>query len=144
MTLVKSIAIITGFTTLLALTPVSLAQNNAGVKHGRYQEKIIAKLNLNEHQQGLLSASREQMRAGLQQRKSLRREIKAIVQSDSYDDAAIAKLADQLAAITRSETIAHSSAMHEFYQSLNTEQRAQLAQIEQQRAAKRKQLMQGS
>ncbi len=144
MNFVKNLAIVTGFATLLAVTTASLAESHSGSKHGRYQEKIIEKLNLDEQQQALLNASREQMSAGLQQRQNLRQQIKAIVQSDNYDDAAIAKLADQLATVTRSETIAHSSAMHGFYQSLNTEQRAQLAEIEQQRAEKRKRLMQGS
>jgi Spy/CpxP family protein refolding chaperone len=117
MNFVKTLAIITGFATLLAVTTASLAESNSGSKHGRYQEKIIKKLNLDEQQQALLNASREQMSAGLQQRQNLRQQIKAIVQSDNYDDAAIAKLADQ---------------------------RAQLAEIEQQRAQKRKRLMQGS
>ena len=144
MNIVKSLAIVTGFAAMLAMTSTSLAQSSGGSNHGRYQEKIIEKLNLDENQQALLNTSREQMRAGLQKRQNLRQQIKAIVQSDDYDNAAVATLADQLAAVTRSETIAHSSAMHEFYQSLNTEQRAQLAQIEQQRAEKRKRLMQGS
>lgn len=144
MNLKKALTIVTGLALLLAVTTPSMAESQSGGKHGRYTEKIINKLNLDEQQQVLLTASREQMGAGFQRSQSLRQQIKAIVQSDSYDAAAIAKLADQLAAVTRSQVIAHSGAMHGFYQSLNAEQRTQLAELEQQRAEKRKRLMSGS
>ena len=54
MNFVKNLAIVTGFATLLAVTTASLAESHSGSKHGRYQGKIIEKLNLDEQQQALL------------------------------------------------------------------------------------------
>jgi Spy/CpxP family protein refolding chaperone len=106
-------------------------------RHGRYDQKIIQQLDLDEQQQALLKSSREQMRSQFQQMHGLRQQLKQIVHSDNYDSAAVEKLADELAAAMRSQVVEHSAKMNAFYQSLNQEQRAKLAELEQQRAERR-------
>ena len=61
MNLKKALTIATGLAILLAITVPSLAQSQSGGKHGRYTETVIKKLNLDEQQQALLTATDPEM-----------------------------------------------------------------------------------
>lgn len=126
---------------LLGFSVSSLAGAYGEGRHGRYDEKLIKELKLDEQQQVLLNASREQMRAQFTQMQGLRQQLKQVVQSDNYDSTVVNKLADEMATATRSQVVEHAEKMHAFYQSLNEEQRTQLAELEQQRAERRQRYM---
>ncbi len=125
---------IAGLAVILTFSPWVLAGHHHGGMHGKYYESLTVKLDLNEQQQQLLATSREQTMAEKQKKRQLRQQLKSIVHSDNYDAAAVEKIADQMAAVTREQIIQHGATMNEFYRSLNPEQRSSLQDIEQQRA----------
>jgi Spy/CpxP family protein refolding chaperone len=129
---------IAGLTAILSFSPIALAGHHHGGMHGKYYENLTEELDLNEQQQQLLATSREQMMAEKQKKRQLRQQLKTIVHSDSYDAAAVEKIADQMATATREQIIQHGATMNEFYRSLNPEQRSTLQDMEQQRATKMK------
>lgn len=117
--------------TLLGLSGASIAEQSHGQEHSRMQQRMTAQLNLDEQQQALLG----QISQGTQKKqlRELRGQLKVLVQADKYDSAAVDRLAQQIANITRSEIVQQSAARHTFYQSLSTEQRAQVAKFNDQK-----------
>lgn len=123
---------------IVSLSPTALAGHHHGGMQGKYHANLTEKLGLNEQQQQLLAANRQQMMAEKQKKQQLRQQLKNLVHSDSYDAAAVAKIADQMAAATREQIVQHGATMNEFYRSLNPQQRNTLQAMEQQRAEKKK------
>jgi Spy/CpxP family protein refolding chaperone len=138
MTTIKSLTLATGLVTSLILSSGVLADCHGGGKSGRHAERVVKELQLDEQQQALFTASHAQRAAGRQQNMQLREQLRTVVHADTFDSAAAEKIAEQMANTKRAEMVQHASAMNAFYRSLNTDQRAKLEQLEQQRKGNKK------
>lgn len=134
---IKAITLVVGVTAMAVYGPVALGEHHHGSMHGKYHTTLNEKLNLNEQQQQLLAASRQQSMASKERKRELRRQLRGIVHSDRYDAAAVERIADQMAEVARETIIQHGATMNEFYQSLTPDQRATLETIEQHRSARK-------
>lgn len=102
--------------------------------YGMFGEKMVSQLDLTADQRTLLEAGRQERQKAMQEGKALHQSLRALVLSDQYDEAAVAGLADQMAAHMRSQLIAQSRHFNELYRSLDQDQRAKLAEMQQKRA----------
>jgi len=126
---------IAAITLLAALTGASLTAH-AGHHEGpgMFGDRMAAKLDLSAEQRALFEAGRQDRQQGMREGKALRQSLRSLVQSDQYDEAAVAKVADRMAQHMRTQLIQQSRHFNELYRSLSQEQRAKLTEMEQQRA----------
>ena len=82
----------------------------------------------------IFEAGRQDRQQGMREGRALRQSLRSLVQSDQYDEAAVAKVADRMAQHMRTQLIQQSRHFNELYRSLSQEQRAKLTEMEQQRA----------
>lgn len=96
----------------------------AAAQGKRFGKAFIQRFKLNPEQVTKLEKVRAGREAGRDKERALRHEINRLVYAPELDSAAVARVADQLAAQVRSNVQADTSLVRDFYLSLDAEQRA--------------------
>jgi Spy/CpxP family protein refolding chaperone len=119
---------------------VSLALLSApAVGQGRrYGKAFIERFSLSGEQVAKLDGIRSFRVNSREEERVIRHKINLIVHSDAYDETKLAQLADALTSLLRSNLLAEAALVHEFYVSLNEEQRQLWAEHETRRTRDRK------
>lgn len=108
-----------------------------GGKHEAKWSHIANKLDLTDEQKQLLDKNRQDSKAAMSERKLAKRqmheEMHALVTADSYDAQKVEQLADKMAADVKTAMLARSESMHQFYATLDDEQKEQLDKMHEKR-----------
>lgn len=106
-----------------ALVSLALVSAAAAGEGRRYGKAFIERFSLTSEQVAKLEHIKSFRVTSREQERVLRHQINEVVHSDTYDEQKLAKLADQLTALIRSNLLADAGLTHEFYLSLNEKQR---------------------
>ncbi|MEM8497721.1 MAG: Spy/CpxP family protein refolding chaperone [Pseudomonadota bacterium] len=128
--------LMTGLLSIFAFMGVSHAQAGMHLDsdmHSRMFERMAKRLDLTEEQQTAVQQLREQFRAEQQPLKArlqaTRDELSGLSSVDSYDEGAVADLADQLGELTKELAVGHLSFRNQLQLLLTEEQRTQMAEL---------------
>lgn len=128
--------LLTGLLSVFAFIGATHAQpgmHNDAEKHSRMFERIAKRLDLTDEQQTAVEQLREQFSAEQKPLKerlhATRDELHNLSSVDSYDEDAVADLADQLGELTKELAVAHLSFRNQLQLLLTEEQRAQMAEF---------------
>jgi len=135
--------------TALALDPVT-EPTRKGHKHQRGQHQMpavagmmraIRHLDLSDDQKADIKVIMQELKAEERQltkeMKLGHEQLKELIKAESFDEEAVAALADQEGALTAERLIVTSRALSEIYGQLTDEQRAELENMATERAARR-------
>jgi len=153
---ITSIAITLLSIVLLTLTGTALAQDPAHEHHGKGQHhgrenqslpvvdtmmRAVRHLDLSDEQKenvrAIMKALKAKERPLMMQVKSGHEQLKDLIKAGSYDEPAVAALAEKEGALAAQRLVITSRAMSEVYGQLNDEQRAKLETMAEERAARR-------
>lgn len=109
-----------------------------GGRGGMFGEQMIHRLDLNAEQQAMLDSIRADMKVGFQQGRSQRKELKSLVTAQTYDEAAVARVAKQIGDSMEQSIVANGKQFHQVYNSLSDEQRAELKTMQEERKGRAK------
>lgn len=137
-------------TLLLTVTGMALAQDPEGRHHQRGDQSMpavdelmraIKRLDLSEEQKtsikGIMHGLKTEERPLAREMKAGHQQLKELIKADSFDEAAVAALAEKEGALAAERLIITSRAMSGVYAQLTDEQRAELETMASERAAKR-------
>lgn len=150
-------------TLLLTVTGAALAQdpmaNPAGAKKGQHHQgrhqqrgdqpmpavenmmRAVKHLDLSDEQQesikAIMHGLKTQERQLMKETKAGHEQLKELIKADSYDEAAVATLAEKEGALTAERLMSASRAMSQVYGLLSDEQRVELEAMAAERQARR-------
>jgi Spy/CpxP family protein refolding chaperone len=121
-----------------AMSVVMMVKAHACDPHGFHDEgKMEARmihikeaLKLNDSQAEIMTNTFSELQQQFTNLRDVRKEIKTMVESESYNEAELRTKAQAMANQLVESIVSHGAEMHELYNSLNEEQRQKLAQLE--------------
>jgi len=113
--------------------PAKPAEQTKGMHAGKMEKpghKAMDELNLTDKQKTLFRDALKQMHESMKETKDIRNDIRTIVQSDNYDEKKIRNIIETNDKEREENVVKSSKAMHEFYASLDQEQKTKFKKMQ--------------